>query len=196
MRQLALAVLALLVVALPPVLAGDAKAKRVTCTPRGSTTVQKTKRIRVYTTSSSDAYVACVRPHGPRRVMDEPDGVYSNVGEVAVAGDFVAWTYSEVPACKADCPPNVNATSRVSIMKPRTGQRHDFDAVPDKLWLAANGHVAWLQRSSDGYEVHASERGAPGIVNHGAIDPASFAFDGTTLTWTNAGQPQSLKLGD
>ena len=36
---------------------------------------------------------------------------------------------------------------------------------------------------------------APGLgVDSGAIDPASFSVQGTTLSWTNAGTPKTFSL--
>jgi hypothetical protein len=194
MTKLAAAFAAVILVAVLPA-AAPAKSKRAPCNPRGSKTVAKTSAIRVYTTRATGAYVACALRGGQRRTMDEPDGVYSNVGVVAVAGRFVAWTFSHVPECKADCPPGVTGSSNVNVMDVRSGRAQSADGTATKLYVSTRGNIAWLQPTGPTtFEVHILDSGGPRVLDSGAIDPASFTFDGTTVSWVNQGVPHSSPL--
>jgi hypothetical protein len=194
MRKPAAAILALLLVAALPA-AAPAKSKRGPCNPRGSTTIAKTKTIRVYTTRSTGAYVACALRDGKRRTMDQPDDVYSNVGAVAIGGRFVAWTFSEIPACKADCPPGVTGSSTVNVMDIRSGREQNVSGTATKLVVSKRGNVAWLQPTGTStFEVHILDPGGARVLDSGPIDPESFSFDGTTVSWVTQGTPHSSPL--
>jgi hypothetical protein len=195
MTKLAAALAALLVVAALPA-AVPAKSHPSRCYPRGSTTIAKTRSIRVFTTRATGAYVACWRAQGARRTMDSPDGVYSNIGLVRIAGRFVAWTFSEVPACKADCPPGVTGSSTVNVMDVRSGTALGFDGTAQKLYLSTRGAIAWLEPTGpSSFDVRILlDASGPRVLDSGAIEPASFKFDGTTLSWVNQGAPHSSPL--
>src|SRR4051794_31353530 len=104
---------ALAAVALAGLVAGvpSAGAKRAPrCPPKGAPVVQKTARAAVFIRESTGAYLGCLRPRGKTRRLATPDDIYSSVDAVAIAGRFAAYVFSETPACKADCPPEVTGT--------------------------------------------------------------------------------------
>jgi hypothetical protein len=89
---------------------------------------------------------------------------------------------------------------RVAISRPGYGQVEAEVGENDTTFgLTAGGVLAWLMTVPGAQELHV--RGgpfpshAPGlVVDSGAIDPASFSVQGTTLSWTKAGTPKTVSL--
>jgi hypothetical protein len=77
--------------------------------------------------------------------------------------------------------------------------KREFTAVA----LKANGSVAWIldrvdytgAGNSQTYEVWKSDGAGMVLLDSDPeIDPASLLLDGSTLTWTRAGEPRSATL--
>src|SRR4051812_2790165 len=123
--------------------AGAKRAQR--CPPKGAPIVQRTARAVVFIRESTGAYVGCLRPRGKRHVLDTPDDIYSTVDAVALAGPFAAYVFSELPACKADCPPDVTSTGYVEILNLRTGRHANTSAIGVQAFvLTRTGTAAYL----------------------------------------------------
>jgi hypothetical protein len=141
----------------------------------------------------------CLRATGARSkiLVGSDDGIesYSKFNTVIVNGRFIAFQIEDYDiSCKADCPPGYNpytytlARFDVKRRKPYqvTGQAEQGAFfVSGKL-----GKLAWIQSSPVGFEVHVNKA----TLDQGAIDPKSLKLVGTTLSWTNAGTPQSTTL--
>ncbi|MEZ5121961.1 MAG: hypothetical protein R2736_10365 [Solirubrobacterales bacterium] len=175
------------VLALAAVPAASAK-RAPRCPPHGAQVVQKTVRAAVFVRASTGAYVGCLRPRGSARRLATPDDIYSSVDAVALAGRFAAYVFSETPACKADCPPDVTGSGRVGVVDLRTGRRAGASALGvQALALTRSGTAAYLV--ADG--LHALSATGDVVLDTGDIPPKSVTASGTTIRWTNAGVPQS-----
>jgi hypothetical protein len=190
MRRLsiALAAAAVLVAAAPA-----AEAKRAPrCPPHGAPVVQKSARAVVFIRESTGAYVACLRPRGVRRRLATPDDIYSSVDAVALAGRFAAYVFSEIPACKADCPPDVTGSGSVEVVDLRTGRRFGASALGVRAFvLTRSGTVAYLV--ADG--LHALNADGDVVLDAGDVAPQSVRIVGSSIVWTSGGVPQSRDLG-
>ena len=120
------------------------------------------------------------------------------VVEVRLAGRYAAYRYryhnNSQPSCSA------SPCYRVGINRPGgTPVEADVGQNDTTFGLTAGGVLAWLTAVPGGQELHVLGgpfgTQAPGLlVDSGAIDPASFSVQGTTLSWTNAGTPKAFSL--
>jgi hypothetical protein len=211
-RIACLAVVAAVVAAigLAPGPAAAAKAKRCRA-PSGTKVLAKSRQLLVYQDNDlEDVYFFCVRPNGRRTTLLEPAeefdiNSYALVGDVRLAGRFAAFRYHwQRPPCSPanPCVPGQALEGyRVAINRPgNVPVQSDVGESDTTFGLTAGGVLAWLTAVAGGEELHVVGgrfgSQAPGVViDSGAIDPASFALQGTTLAWTNAGAPKTLSLG-
>jgi hypothetical protein len=165
-------------------------------------------------------YYTCARPRGKSIVIGQSstsDGEYPAnevMSDLRVAGSYVAdlYTtgYADAAACSkyegSDDPTCMNQI-RYSInganAKSRRGFEIDLPVGPTAIALSSAGAIAWLTptSSSSGVTLQAMvlRRGSPGhlsgtvrTLDTGAI--GSLRFNGSTLSWTNAGTPKSQPL--
>ena len=198
-RQLsALAVLAL---AAAPATAGAATPKR-SCTAKGAETVVKNRTTRVFTTPGAPGddtiqrLFGCMYLNGRRVLLDESsddDFVTSQYfAKVRLNGRFVAWEreYSDI-SCKADCPPGYDPTTVTVVardLKAKRAREYDGAVKGNSLVVGVKGTPAWLEDAVGGVELHAGRD----VLDVGAV--ASLRLKGTTLSWSNGGQPRSATL--
>jgi hypothetical protein len=136
----------------------------------------------------------------------------AEVGNVALAGSFVAYSLNE-------CTPGGirggvfarrargGRTLRVINGGPDAalGNEHTTSIEITDLVLGPGGSIAWIVRISDEagqqtgtvrYQVRRAEgrRGSTLIAGSGGIAPDSLALAGSTLYWTDGGVPRSARL--
>lgn len=177
---------ALLVLAFAALGTADAPAAYVhkdKCNLDGHRTVALTKQVRVF--ADHDIYSACLRATGKKTELFEADGIYTDGVVRLVAGRHVAYEFSEIPACKADCPPGVHATDITSVTDARTGKTRELHNGPiATLILRPSGSVAWLTGGPPDAELNlwtATRRARD------SGDISDVHVEGDRLVWTQAG---------
>ena len=201
--RVALATLVIATVALVPT--ADAGTRKP-CQRKGSTTVASTKHVRVFKVPGSnggDKLYGCLRSNGRQQLLAESyDDGYVTSGsfaKVKVAGRFVAWQFTAIDnSCKAACPPDYNPTMvhlSVRDLRKRKTVHVDGEVVKDgRLVLTTGGALAWTQGSSQGVAVRAFDASGARTLDDGAIAPGSLRLQGSTVSWTNAGEQRSATL--
>jgi hypothetical protein len=194
---------------LAPGPAAAAKAKRCRV-PSGAKVLAKSRQLLVYRDNDEeDVYFFCVRPNGRRETLLEPEDEFQTthatlVGGVRLAGRYAAYRYiwRRPPCSEANpCQPGEALQGyRVGINRPGNAPVEAGVGENDTTFgLTAGGVLAWLTAVAGGEELRVLGgpfgTQAPGlVVDSGAIDPASFSVQGTTLSWTNAGTPKTFSL--
>jgi hypothetical protein len=206
---LAVVVALVAVAGLAPGPAVAAKAKRCGV-PSHAKVLAKSRQLLVYQDNDEeDVYFFCVRPNGRRETLLTPEDEFQTthatlVGRVRLAGRYAAYRYIwQRPPCSDanPCQPGEALQGyRVGINRPGfTPFEADVGDNDTTFGLTAGGVLAWLTAVAGGQELHVLGgpfgKQAPGVVvDSGAIDPASFSVQGTTLSWTNAGTPKTFSL--
>ena len=184
--------------------AGSAKRKR-SCPRADTNTVARNSAVRLFVREAdpNSTLYACLRRS--RRtikvVANFDDGLYESAeySNVRLAGYFVAWSFERTDiSCKADCPPNYNATSYwIQRSDLRTGKEKTIDGGVHGSALRINrrGAVAWTEEDNDGlFDVLAYDRAGKRTLDHGLVPTRSLKFTGRTLRWTNGGVKRSATL--
>jgi hypothetical protein len=165
----------------------------------------KSRQLLVYQDNRLEQpYIFCVRPNG-RRVdllsLDEFGPIMRLVGEIRLAGRYAAFRYHWLQPCPTGPPCTPSQGFRVAINRPEDALRVPVEADVGEndttFGLTAGGVLAWLTAVPGGQELRVLGRtrfSAGLVVDSGAIDPASFSVQGTTLSWTNAGTPKTFSL--
>lgn len=197
--SLAIVVALLAVGGLAPEPAVAAKAKRCRMPSHHAKLLAKSRQLLVYQDNRLEQpYIFCVRPNG-RRVdlldYSEFSPIGKVVGEIRLAGHYAAFRYYY--------PAQPLFGYAVAINRPEDALRVPVQAGVGEndttFGLTAGGVLAWLTAVPGGQELRVLGRtrfSSPGglVVDSGAIDPASFSVQGTTLSWTNAGTPKTFSL--
>jgi hypothetical protein len=183
-----------LAVGAAPAEANHSKGK---CKARG-TTLAKNDSGRVYETTTKDGSEVlwgCYWARNRGFEMDVSSGddisTFESYGNVMLRGRFVAWTFtSEDVSCKADCPPNYDATTefvKTYDLKTRDEDSETSDPYSGSLRLNSGGALAWLTiaAGTGNYEVHAWDGAGHRTFDTGAI--TRFRLRGPTLSWVNGG---------
>lgn len=174
----------------------DATHSRGKCKARG-TTIAKNDTGRVYE-REQDAEVrtlwGCVwsqnKPFEIEAAAGDDISTFESYDDVLLRGRYVAWTFTrEDVSCKADCPPNYDATTEyVSTMDLRTqdGDSDLSDPEAGTLRLNTKGSLAWLTLAGGGdRDVHSWDSKGPRKLDSGLI--TRFRLRGPTLSWVNGG---------
>ena len=200
--SLAIVVALLAVGGLAPEPAVAAKAKQRCRAPsHGAKVLAKSRRLLVYRDyryEPSQPYLFCVRPNGRRYDLldwSEFGPILRVVGGVQLAGRYAAFRYHWLQP--AGGPPTQGY--RVAINRPGNLPQFEADVGENDttFGLTAGGVLAYLTAVAGGQELQVlgGPFGRSGlVVDSGAIDPASFSVQGTTLSWTNAGTPKTFSL--
>jgi hypothetical protein len=195
--SLAIVVALLAVGGLAPEPAVAAKAKRCRVPSHHAKLLAKSRQLLVYQDNRLEQpYIFCVRPNG-RRVdlldYSEFSPIGKVVGEIRLAGRYAAFRYYY--------PAQPQFGYAVAINRPEDALRVPVQAGVGEndttFGLTAGGVLAWLTAVPGGQELRVLGRtrfSAGLVVDSGAIDPASFTVQGTTLSWTNAGTPKTFSL--
>jgi hypothetical protein len=179
----------------------DATHSRGKCKARGDT-IAKNDVGRVYEREQeAEVMWGCSwsrnRPFELEVATSDDITTFESYDNVMLRGRYVAWTFShEDVSCKADCPPNYDATTEYV----RTGdlRTEDTDSVasdlyPGTLRLNTSGSLAWLTLAGSGtYDVHAWDRKGHRVADTGAI--RRFRLRGRTLSWLNGDVAKSATL--
>jgi hypothetical protein len=197
-RTLTAAILAVILIALASTSA-DASHSRGKCKKRG-TTIAKNDSARVYERGSS--LYACAWKRNVEEILDtELDDFYTTTtyGDPILRGRFVAWVQtSEDISCKADCPPNYDATTdllNVYDIARGDGETTAADVVLGSLRLNSRGSAAWLEIAGSGTQnVQAWDfgQGSDRTLDTGPIK--RLRLRGRVLSWLNADVPHSATL--
>jgi hypothetical protein len=193
--SLAIVVALLAVGGFAPGPAVAAKAKRCRVPSHHAKLLAKSRQLLVYQDNRLEQpYIFCVRPNGRRYDLldySEFSPIGKVVGEVRLAGRYAAFRYHY--------PAQPLFGYAVAINRPGKSPVQAGVGENDTTFgLTAGGVLAWLTAVAGGQELHV--RGGPFsspgglVVDSGAIDPASFSVQGTTLSWTNAGTPKTFSL--
>jgi hypothetical protein len=203
--SLAIVVALLAVGGFAPGPAVAAKAKRCRVPSHHAKLLAKSRQLLVYRDFRLEQpYIFCVRPNG-RRVdllsLDEFGPVMRLVGEIRLAGRYAAFRYRWLQPCPTGPPCTPSQGFRVAINRPEDALRVPVEADVGEndttFGLTAGGVLAWLTAVPGGQELRVLGRtrfSAGLVVDSGAIDPASFSVQGTTLSWTNTGTPKTFSL--
>jgi hypothetical protein len=180
--------------------------------PSRAKVLAKSRRLLVYQDNNfEDVYFFCVRPNGRTETLLASEVEFQTthsklVGGVRLAGRYAAFRYrwERAPCSQAyPCAPGEQLQGYyVAINRPGLPYGPVGDSVGENdttFGLTAGGVLAWLKAVPGGEELHVLGgpfgTQAPGlVVDSGAIDPASFSVQGTTLSWTNAGTPKTFSL--
>lgn len=194
-RTLTALTLAVILLALAATSA-DATHSRGKCKARG-TTIAKNDTGRVYE-REEEAEVrslwGCTWSRNRPFQMEVAEGddftTFESYDNVILRGRFVAWVFThEDISCKADCPPNYDATTEyVRTYDMRTGADAEETSDPEagKLRLNSSGSLAWLTLAGDGNrDVHAWDAAGHRTLDSGLI--GKFRLRGRTLSWVNGG---------
>jgi hypothetical protein len=186
-RRSTLAPALLLALALPAVPA----AARDRCHADGIRTVALTAQIRVFQDAHDGYYYGCLRRTGKRTELWDQDDIYVTGAIRAVRGRFVAYTWNAIPACKADCPPEVRTTNITAVTDLRTGRTRDLhDGSVYALILRPRGSVAWVAEAAPDSELSVWPLGGPAaLLDQGDIHAVQARAG--TLTWTNSDGPHA-----
>ena len=199
--SLAIVVALLAVGGLAPGPAVAANAKRCRA-PSHAKVLATSRRLLVYRDGRLEQpYIFCVRPNGRREdllSLTEFGPVMRLVGEIRLAGRYAAFRYHWLQPCPTGPPCTPSQGFRVAINRPGNEPVEAEVGENDTTFgLTAGGVLAWLTAVPGGQELHVvgGPFSWPGlVVDSGAIDPASFSVQGTTLSWTNAGTPKTFSL--
>jgi hypothetical protein len=163
-------------------------------------------------------YFGCRRPGGvsyPLGQTAPPIAEYGSnheTGDFVLAGNVVGAQTEDGLADTVECSKydglGCPAPRRsITVLDTSTGRQVEFGtgSAAGNVVVSASDAVAWLEPSSDrststllAAVLHPS--GATGFtaspqhVDTGPIDPRSLRFSGLTLSWTNAGHPESATL--
>lgn len=165
---------------------GSAQARRDRCHAAGARTVALTAQARVFQDEGDGYYYGCDRRTGKRTELWEQDDLYISGGIRSIAGRFVAYAVSEIPGCKADCPPGVDGSYVTSVTDVRTGRTRDLhDGSVYTLILRPSGLVAWVAEPAPGAMLSTWALGGPAtLLDEGDIHAVRAAKG--TLSWTNS----------
>ena len=121
---------------------------------------------------------------------------FEDYGNVLLRGHFVAWVFTrEDISCKADCPPNYDATQEylnVYNLKARDGDFETSDPLSGSLRLNSTGAAAWLTSAGSGNsEVNVWDGSGWRSLGSGQI--SRFKLHGRRLTWLDGAEQRSFK---
>jgi hypothetical protein len=193
---------AVVVLAVAPTAGARAAPAKKPCTPRSSQTVVKNRTARVFTLpgaagdDTTERLYGCTYSKGKRVLLDESRDdltLTDAFDDVRLNGRFVAWQHtSEDISCKADCPEGYDPTT-ITIyardLRARRARAFDGAVSGSSLVVGANGTPAWLE---DGASGQVDLRAGADVLDTGAL--AKLKLRGTTLSWTNFGQPKSAEF--
>ncbi len=164
-------------------------------------------------------YYACLRPAGKPVAVGQsatPGGEYpgnESMSQLHIAGGFVADIsgrgFADAAACgkygASNCQQSITWWVRAADVRSRRSIAVVQPvARPRAVAVSVTGVLAWVQATTapgailEAIVLHdgGAHRltGTPRTLDTGAIGP-SLRFTGSTLTWTNAGQPRTQTLG-
>jgi hypothetical protein len=195
---------AVLVAAVAAVPAGVASAKprAKPCERKGSVTIARNGRVRVYETKDADfnssdhlTIYACSLRDGKRMKIA---GYVNSGGSIADEPRPTIWLNREaVAANNGFCPPDSSpCTGRVGSFDVRHHVKRYLEDVPggvvSQLVLKPNGSFAYI--AGDGTVRKADANGIGQLDPGPAIEKGSLALAGSIVYWTKAGAPFSARL--
>ena len=180
------------------VAAAGPAAARDRCAVAGTETLRSTPLVRVYLDDNLGSAVACSRASGRRTLLYEDDGYLSQGTIGGVAGRFVSYAWSSIPACKAACPPDVVGSSATEVANAATGRIRRLEAfVVARVVLAPSGAAAWLSPPAPGLggrTLSLWDAAGRRRLDQGQIAPASVRRRGGRLRWTNGTRARSVPM--
>jgi hypothetical protein len=193
--RMTVAVLVAGAVAAVPAGAVEAKTAPKPCQPKGSTTIARNSKVRVYETGSMNRTVFGCRLAGGKRLAI---GTYTSCDcSVADEPQPIVWLNGEsVAVHKSFCPPDGSpCTGTVASFDIRKRVRKYREDVPggliSDLVLKSNGSFAYIANDT----VRKADTAGIGQLDPGpAIEKGSLARAGSTVYWTKAGAPFSAQL--
>ena len=176
------------------------------CTPHGSTTIEASKAIRVFSlrnkrTDAVDFY-ACRYKTRKRFLMGSAEdlgGTGDAIGLVRIAGAFVGWDSQPFDDSERYNPSFTGFPSTVHAVDMRSGTERHAAATTGSpssssvacLLLQPSGSFAWIGTDGSGNQVHRYDASGHTLLDSGAdIQPDSLAAGTVTLYWMKGGAPQ------
>jgi hypothetical protein len=151
--------------------------------------------VRIVRVRGGDAVYACSRTSGRLTPLYPEDDLYATGTVRAVSGRHVAYDSTEIPACKADCPPGVVTTATTAVVDALTGVRRVLvAATADVVRLTPSGAVAYLVGAPPHATLSAWDADGRRTLDHGAVAAASVVLTGTELRWSTGGVPHAATL--
>ena len=202
-RTVPLALVAALLVALAAAAPAGATHSRGKCKGRGDTIV-KNDAGRVYE-REEEAEVrqlfGCLWASNREIELETASGdditISESYDEVLLRGRFVAWVFTrEDVSCKADCPPDYDATQEyvnVFNLGTRKGDFETSEAVADSLRLNSTGAAAWLTLPDAGrFEVSVWDSNGWRSLGSGSRI-RRFRLRGRILSWLDGDVARTFK---
>jgi hypothetical protein len=170
-----------------------AKQRRHRCFPHGSTTILVTHQARAYVIG--DGLRACLFSTGRSLTLDTFDGELTVATARALAGRFVAWDFTQIPGCKAACPPGVTTTHSLNVMDLRTGRSRSVETTDRRVKLTTRGVLVWLtSRGPSGVSLMVLGARGQRTLDSGDIDNTFLKVFGSLVLWKKAGQGHWVDL--
>jgi hypothetical protein len=203
-RLAALALLAL-IAAFPAGAQGRRHRPKAGCTPHGSTTIEASAAIRVFSlrnkrTDAVDFY-ACRYKTRRRFLMGSAGDLGSSgdaIGIVRIAGRFVAWDSQPFDDSERYNPDFAGFPSTVNAVDTRSGSQRSAPATTGNpsassvtsLVLHPSGALAWIGADGAGSQVHRYDSSGDTVLDSGSdIQPDSLAAGPATLYWMKGTAP-------
>jgi hypothetical protein len=191
-RPIILAVLLAVAVPAAPA-AAAAKSKR--CDRKGSTTILRTAKVRVYEVGRLDRTVfGCLLRNGRRTAVAEYTSSDSSISDEPRPTIWV--NRDSLAAHEFFCPPDASpCTGNVASYDLRRRARKYAETVPggviSQLVLKSNGSFAYVAADT----VRKADSAGIGELDPGpSIEKRSLARAGSIVYWTKLGQPFSARL--
>jgi hypothetical protein len=169
------------------------------CRRPGLRSIARTSTARLLVTEAGDeVYYGCLFSRDRMvevRALDEPESSCVHTCEQMhtprLAGAFAAMIYSWTFSYGGGAPDDSGASVEVySLRSGRTVRSYPVGS-PDVLLLTARGDTVTLESR----ELRLRRRnGADTLLDSGEIPAASVRLDGSTLSWTNAGEAKQASL--
>jgi hypothetical protein len=175
-------------------------AKKPTCFKAKGKTVASHTRARVF--ERGNRTYACMRGKRPRLLTRDFDDQYvtsGTTGQIALAGNYVAYAYNLTDvSCKAACPPEFDTSqdslTLLNLVSGREQQvTENYDGEP--FALTETGAVGWIMRGEAPRRLMVLFMGNVTQQDQGNLQEGSVEASRSRLTWLRDGQVAGAFFG-